>query len=232
MIARLLGAATSVVAYFLAATLVAQVILGGYLWHSWKMDGDRALQMLAIAQGIDLFAARADHDALDEDEPGPEQPSLEQLIAARTAKDRDLSVRELSLKSGAEESAFLQRELAAKQNDFKRLTENYETQLAETIEGEKAVGREQVRAALETIKATQAKSLLLAMLEKDEIDEVVLILGQMQPRPQAKIMAEFKTPEELSKLDEIMRLIREGEPKTGLAQQAVNQLTPPTAIAP
>ncbi len=226
MIARLLGVATSMVVYFFAATLVAEVILGGYLWYSWKINGDRAIQMLAIAQGIDLFASRADHDALDEDEPGPEQPSLEQLIAARTTKDRDLSVRELSLKSGNEELAFLQRELAKKQSDFKLLTGNYEEQLAVLIEGEKVAGRDQVRATLETIKAPQAKGLLLAMLDKDEIDEVVLILGQMASRPQAKIMAEFKTPDELSQLDEIMRLIREGEPKTGLAQQAADQLAP------
>lgn len=226
MIGRILGVATSMVVYFFAATLVSQTVLGGYLWYSWEMNGDRAIQMLAIAQGIDLFAARADHDALDEDEPGSEQPSLEQLIAARTSKDRDLSVRELSLKSGNEELAFLQRELAGEQGDFKVLTGDYEAQLAALIEGERAVGRDQVRLTLENIKANQAKELLFVMLEKDEINEVVLIMGGMTTRPLIKIMAEFKTSEEMAKLDEIMRLIREGEPKTGLAQQAVDQLPP------
>ncbi len=36
MIARLLGAAITAVVYLCAATLMAQVILGGYLWMAWK----------------------------------------------------------------------------------------------------------------------------------------------------------------------------------------------------
>lgn len=62
------------------------------------------------------------------------------------------------------------------------------------------------------------------MLEKDEIDEVVLLLVEMATRPQSKIFAEFKTPEDQEQLAEILRMIREGRPAVTLAERTANEL--------
>ena len=223
MIARLLGAGITIAVYFGAATLVAQMILGGYLWVAWKMDRDRAVQMLAIAQGIDLFAAARSHDR-DEDDPGSEQPSLEQLIAARTAKDLDITIREQALQNGGNQLALLERQLAEQQGKFKQTKGAYETQLQELTEGKRVIGRDNNRLVLESLKPSQAKEQLSLMLEKDEIDEVVLLLVDMTSRPQSKIFTEFKTPEDQERLAEILRMIREGRPAVTLAERTANEL--------
>ena len=223
MIARLLGAGITMAVYFGAATLMAQAILGGYLWIAWKMDRDRAIQMLAIAQGIDLFAASRSHGR-DEDDAGPEQPSLEQLIAARTAKDLDFTIREQALQNGANQLASEERRFAEEQGQFKQTKGAYETQLQELMEGEKVAGRDKARLILETIDAGQAKEQLSLMFENDEIDEVVLLLADMASRPQKKIFDEFKTPEDIEQLAEILRMIREGRPAMTLAEQTANEL--------
>jgi hypothetical protein len=223
MIARLLGAGITMAVYFGAATLMAEAILGGYLWIAWKMDRDRAIQMLAIAQGIDLFAAARSHGE-DEDNPASEQPSLEQLIAARTAKDLDITIREQALQNEGNQVASLERLLAEEQEKFKRSKGAYETNLQEFMEGERVAGRDKTRLILERIKAPQAKEQLSLMFEDDEIDEVVLLLADMTSGPQKKIFAEFKTPEDKEQLGVILRMIREGRPAVTLAEQTANEL--------
>ena len=74
MIARWLKTAIGLFACFCIATLLAQIIILGYLGLSWQLDLEKTVQMLAIAQGIDLFAAQK--EAQSDDEPvATEEPS-------------------------------------------------------------------------------------------------------------------------------------------------------------
>ncbi len=223
MIARLLGAGISIVVYLGAATLMAEAILGGYLWIAWKMDRNRAIQMLAIAQGIDLFAAARAH-ADDEDDPGTEQPSLEQLIAARTAKDLDLTVREQALRNGTNQLASAERQYAEKLAKYEQIKGAFETELQESQSAAKIAGMDENRLILEGMKPAQAKAQLALMLEDGKIDEVVVAVRDMQARLRTKIFAEFKTPEEEAQLSKILEMIREGRPAVTLAEQTANQL--------
>ncbi len=223
MIARLLGAGISIVVYLGAATLMAEAILGGYLWIAWKMDRNRAIQMLAIAQGIDLFAAARSH-ADDEDDPGNEQPSLEQLIAARTAKDLDLTVREQALRNGNNQLASAERQYAEKLAKYEQIKSAFETQLQESQSAAKIAGMDEDRLILEGMKPAQAKGQLALMLEDGKIDEVVVAVRDMQARLRTKIFAEFETPEEEIQLSKIREMIREGRPEVTLAEQTANQL--------
>lgn len=223
MIARLLGGGITMAVYFGAATLMAEVILGGYLWTAWKMDRDRAIQMLAIAQGIDLFEAARSHGE-DADGAGGEQPSLDQMIAARAAKDLDLTIREQALQNNGTQLASLERQLAKEQAELKQVKGAYETQLQELMEAKTVAGREMARQILASLKPAHAKEQLSLMLEKDEIDEVVLLVSEMATKPQSKIFAQFKTPEDAEKLEQILRMIREGRPAVTLAEEAADEL--------
>ena len=72
MIAKLLGGMFNLAVYFSAATMIATIIMLCHFWSAWNMDRGRLVQMLAIAQGLDLFQAQA------EDEEGPRDVSAEQ----------------------------------------------------------------------------------------------------------------------------------------------------------
>ncbi len=58
MIARLIRGGKSLFLYFCVATILAQVILVVYLTLTWKIDRNKAAQILAVAQGIDVLAIK------------------------------------------------------------------------------------------------------------------------------------------------------------------------------
>ena len=90
-----------------------------------------------------------------------------------------------------------------------------------------STGRENVRTIWENIKPKQAKEQIMEMIDKQEMNEVVTIFVAMPIAKRAKIVSEFKTAEELQKLDEIMRLIRQGVPEVNLIDKTRSQIGQP-----
>ena len=88
------------------------------------------------------------------------------------------------------------------------------------------------RAKLESIKAKQAKELLLEMLDQQEINDVVTLLKGMPNVKAAKIIGEFKTPDELEKIGQVLRLIREGTPVSDLVANTREKLEQPKPGGP
>jgi hypothetical protein len=54
----------------------------------------------------------------------------------------------------------------------------------------------------------------------------VALISAMSPAKRAKLLAEFKTPEENERLAKILTLIRTGEPELTLIDEAKAQLQP------
>ena len=67
----------------------------------------------------------------------------------------------------------------------------------------------------------------MEMIDKQEMNEVVTILVAMPIAKRAKIVSEFKTAEELQKLDEMLRLIRQGVPEVNLIDKTRSQIDEP-----
>ena len=222
MITRLLKNAVTLVLYFCAATLLAQLIIVGYLGATWKLNREKVIQMLAIAQGVDLFAAE-EEARIDEEEIPPEEPSYQDWLDRRATMFRDVEVREEALEDALARLKSDQQQLAQKRDAHERLQATFQAQLLalkETAEGE---GRQTVASILESIKPAQAKDQILQMLDNDEIEEVVILLKDMSDTKRAKIIAEFKTPEEGAKVAEVLRLIRQGEPQSSMVSQTLGQ---------
>jgi hypothetical protein len=189
------------------------------------MDRGRLIQMLAIAQGLDLFQAQAEDEA-KEREPSAEQPSMQQIIDARLSKDRDLTMREMALQNGNEQLRMELRRLIEQRAAYDRLMKDFQTQLAQVQEGAEAEGRTTVAATLQTLEPEQAKLLLLDMLDKQETEEVVILLIGMDERRRAGILGEFQTPDEIAKIAEVLRLIRQGHPKAAIAEEVSQRVDP------
>jgi hypothetical protein len=213
MISRLLGLVTSLVAYFCVATCLAEAIMIGYAWSAWQLDRKKLVQVLAIAYGIDLAEGR--HDAQSGQPPPPEQVSLEEIAKARAIHVRHLELREQALKTR-----------------YEKEKEDFEARLLALQQDAQSGGIAQLTSILEKIKAPQAKEQILRMLADNQIDEVVAMLNDMQGSKRAKIIGEFKTPEESEKLSEVLRRIREGAPKADLAKKTEQQLQPSPPAGP
>lgn len=225
MISKLLEGAINFVVYGAAATMMAAVIMTCYLWSTWHIDRGRLIQMLAIAQGLDLFQAEAETTSEDS-EISTEQPSMQQIINARLSKDRDLTMREMALQKGNEQLRVELRRVVQQTEAYDRLKQDFETRLAHLKEGAQADGRAVVGLTLQTLEPDQAKLFLLEMLEKEETEDVVLLLTSMDERRRGGIIEAFQTPDEIAKIAEVLRLIRQGYPEAAMADEVSQKVNP------
>jgi hypothetical protein len=223
MIKRWLQTGVNLLVYFCAATLLAQVIIFAYLWSTWQVDREKVIQMLAIAQGIDLLEAQQEFEDSQQKVP-PEQLSYQDWIDQRATMFRDLELRELALNKALTRLKLDQRQLADEQLAHRQSVADFEARLLALSEGAEAQGRQTISRILESIKPKQAKELILDMLDNDEIDEVVVIFGDMTESKRAKILAEFETAPEVEKISEVLRLLRQGDPTASTAEAALGQI--------
>jgi len=231
MIRRLLGGGVSLLVYACVATVIAQAILAVHLALTWRLDRTRWVQMLAIAQGVDLVAINeeAQRELVD---PSQQQISLQEILDTRAVKVHHLELREQALEDGLTQLAYEQRRLTDEKKRYTQLRESFDAELLSLKEGAVADGTENVRLKLESIKANQAKDLLVRMLDNDELEEVVILLAAMPTQKCAKIMGEFKTPSEIEQLNEILRKIRNGYPDFELATDTTQLLDKPKELGP
>lgn len=218
---RLIRGLGAMVLYFALATLIAQAIIAAYAAHTWGIDAARLKRMLAVARGETPAPEAPPPPAPFE---SPQVPSYEQVLEARALRDANLRLREEALVHALADLRASQEKLAEDLKRFKLQRADYEKQLAELRSGNLAAGREEVRRILQSVRPKQAKEILVQMLDNKETQEVVALLTGMTDSKRAKILGEFKTPEETHKIEEVLRLIRQGQPEAGVIQSAMDRL--------
>jgi hypothetical protein len=215
----------SLLMYACVATVIAEAVLALTIVPRLKLNRERTVQMLAIAYGMDLFAMREEVAAAQEKERiSAEQASFDQILEARALKTRDIEFREQALQNGLEQLRVAQRKAADEYKRCAQLKDSFDAALKALDEGAEASGADAVRRILETIKPKQAKELIVQMLADKKLDQVVATLGAMSDAKRAKIIGEFKTPEETVKIGEVLRRIREGTPTAQMAEETRTQL--------
>lgn len=223
MIGRLLHTLVVALACFSVGTVLSAAGLGGYLAVKWDLNRTKLVRILAVAQGIELAAAN-DQAKAAKPESSEEQASYEQLLEARAAKFRNLELREQSLRGSLDQLRQEQTRSTEEKASLAKARQSLQSQLADIEKQATEAGWEQNRNSLQTIKPKQAKELLLQMLGRNEMDDVVALLAPMTDSKRAKIISEFKTPEETQKIGDVLRVIRKGEPRTTAATNVGRQL--------
>ena len=95
-----------------------------------------------------------------------------------------------------------------------------------------AKGTENVAQTIQTLKPNKAKELLAQKLKAGDFNVVVRLLTSMSDGKRAKIIAEFKTPEEMGWIGEVLDRIRQGQPAAGIADETGKKLQPPKGPGP
>jgi len=227
---RLLGRIGGGLAVLCVATVFSLTLIAGYLWTHGYLDNEKMARMLAVAQGIEsapLAATQADSGNADKAAPPAdpgEQPSFEDIERLRGIKARDLELREGAVQNGLERVRFEQRKLADELDRYQRLRTSFEGVLQEAHDKTRLAGRDNIRLIWENIKPKQAKDQILQMIDDGQQNEVVAILSGISINKRAKIIMEFKTEDEVKKLSELLRLIREGVPDILTIDQAREEL--------
>jgi len=229
MIGRMLRSSGGLFVYFCVGTVVTQAALAGYVASSWGLNRDKLIQILAIARGIDLFEL---HDEAREDleKISKEQVSYAQILRERALRIRDLELREQALKQALNRLASDEIMFSEKGRQFQSVMDNFNQQLTNLKDEAATEGINDLVIHIASLKAPQAKRLVEMMLEKEEMEKTVFVLKELPSDKSAKIIAEFKTDEELERLYPVLvDMLSEGYPMAELAadtQEKLKQLGP------
>lgn len=210
MIGRLASGLGLMIACFCVATVIALGAVVGYGWSHGRINQESAVQIALLLQGKPSALTGARSAAQAAPPEAPEAPNFEQLAATRSARMRDLELREQSMRHGLEQLEF---ERTRFRNEKSRLLWDKEDFLNRLDAKEKSIAsasQENELQAWEGMSAKQAKDQAVRRIKDRKIDEVVDVLGRMSDNKRRKMIAEFKTEEERDMLADILELIRTG----------------------
>jgi hypothetical protein len=205
---RMLSMLGGLIAYFCVGTILAQLIIAGYAASQGFLDKQKMSDMLAVARGAKL--ASAADKAADSKPKSAQMMSIEEIDQRRTTMTRHLELREQSVQNYLAQIASEREKLLKERQTFDMLVAAFRKEKETTQNQELAKGQEDTRAILENLKPKQAKELILRMIAADEKEDVVAMLSAMPITRQVKIIGEFKTEDEQKKIDDILRLLRQG----------------------
>jgi hypothetical protein len=212
--------------YLCVGTVIAQVGAVAYLIAAGSFGGGRLYQVLAVAYGVDLH--QIEQGQTDRRiQPSSEQVSLEDVINRRAMKGLNLDLREQALRNGLDSLRRMQNLHLVERERYDNLKQAFDARLKQLRKDVDQSAILEVQQTLENIQPKQAKEQLLLMLEEqDAMSSVVAIIKAMPMDRRKKILGEFKTPEEVQQLAEILRHIRLGDPEIPLIdkyQQMVDE---------
>jgi hypothetical protein len=208
------------------------VVAGGglaWLWLSGRLNDEKSHQILAIVYGVDLQALEAKH-APQRKPLESEQPSFHDVINRRLEKSIDLDLRETAFDKALLELRALEADLRAQRERFDARLREFEVRIAEFRSETLNDGLTNLQLKLEAIQPKQAKDLFMKMIEEpadendDSLNAAVTILKNMPVEKSRKIIAEFKSPQEIEQLHEILSRIRQGRPAADILTEAQRNL--------
>ena len=223
MIGKLARLFAALLVSFAIGTTFSLVLGLVWLGTSGGLERDKLTQMAAIVRGVDLTAIRTDVEAQRE-KINATQVSVDDVARARALKAFDLELREQALRTNVARVKSEQGELAEEKSRYESVEKQFQVKLDSMRSDAIATNAENARLILESIKPKQAKEQVMLMIKDGQIKDVVALLSAMSVTKRAKIIGEFKTPDEAIKLAELLELIREGVPETPLIDDTKKQL--------
>ncbi len=229
MIASVVRHALGAGVMFCAASFCAAATGLGYLWISGRLNEEKSFQILAIVYGVDLPALEAKYAPTNKPLES-EQAAFESVLEKRLERSLDLDLRETSFDKALLELRALEGELRAQRERFDARRKEFEVRIDQLRKETLDEGMANVQLKLEAIQAKQAKDLLMKMIAEpadengDPYSAAVTILKNMPVEKSRKIIAEFKTPEEVDRLHEILLRIRLGKPAADILSEAEKEM--------
>jgi hypothetical protein len=200
------------VGYLSTATVIALAIGLVYLWQTQRLTNEKLFEMVALMHDVNLKEI-SEAEEFNQREVPVEEQSLDDYERLREIKLRNHEVKVNALKQGRKEFDASFRSLSEATNRFDNLAKELEGRLKQ--QGQLAM-QESLRSVvnrLEAIKPALAKDeLLMYLKEPDGERTVILLLRAMAENKRAKVLQQFKTPEEMIEFHRINQLEMQGFP--------------------
>ncbi|MBX7072849.1 MAG: hypothetical protein K1X71_06835 [Pirellulales bacterium] len=194
------------VSYFAVATVLAAITLVVIGFSTGTLNEAKLARLRAVLVGTEAQAPKARPDE------AKETPSYEELLERRSVKFRELELREEVVRQNVSILTRERLDVTARRDELTRIQQAFQAELAQMADAALVAGEENVRLTFERMRPPQARQQLLLMLEQGELENVVAMLAAMPIERRAKIVAEFKSPEDLPRLNEILEVMGQGDP--------------------
>jgi hypothetical protein len=211
---------------FAIGTVISLAVVGTMLWWKGVLTDERLFGMLAALQGIKPPPPPS-ITGLDTD---AEQPSFDQILHSRMRASLDLDLRENAIDKSLGDLRTIEKALHSESTRLDSWKQSFDERLASLQTAATEAALLEVQRTLEAIQPKQAKEQIVKMLQDpktdvdDPMEDIVRILKAMPLDKRKKILAEFKTPEEVEKLHEILRVVRLGGSDADLLRETRGQL--------
>jgi hypothetical protein len=217
---------SSIFVAFCIGTIISLAVVLGMLWWKGVLNDERLYGMLAALQGIKPPPPPS-LSALD---TNMEQPSFDQILKSRLRASLDLDLRESAIDKSLGDLRTIEKSLQSESRRLDAWKESFDERLASLQNAASESSLREVQLTLEAIQPKQAKEQIMKTLGEprsptdDPMEDIVRILKAMPLDKRKKILAEFKSPEEIEKLHEILRIVRLGGSDTDLLRDTRSQL--------
>ncbi|MGL6195779.1 MAG: hypothetical protein ACRC2T_13265 [Thermoguttaceae bacterium] len=215
---RLLKLSGTALLYIGASMFLAELIFLAYLKFAWGINSNKVNQMIAIAQGIDIFQTEKKLREAVEDKI--QQMSYDEVLKIRA--ERGLQGDYGKMISGQSEKALLAdvRRFEDQKKQFDQSVLNFEKRLTDLKKEQESAGFNELVLMMESLDAKLSKKQILQMIENKEQDRVVLILRAMKPVARKKLLNVLKEDSDVKELADIFRRVGDGEPESKLVKEA------------
>jgi hypothetical protein len=149
-------------------------------------------------------------------------PTYDEVLAARAQQNLNLEMRERSIQRYVQQLEAMQADLKKEEADFDRRKEAFYDLLDQMTKEGKEGNLGEIQRTLEVLPPDQAKTLLIKMLDADQMSDVVAIIKGMALDKRKKILGEFTSEKEVSQLYEVLNQLRLGEPTASVIDEARN----------
>jgi hypothetical protein len=217
---------TALFVAFSIGTVISLAVIGATLWWKGVLNDERIFSMLAALQGIKPPPPPS-LTALDTD---AEQPSFNQILHSRMRASLDLDLRENAIDKSLGDLRAIEKALQSESTRLDTWKKSFDDRLASLQTAANEASLLEVQRTLEAIPPKQAKEQIMKVLAEpkstidDPMEDIVRILKAMPLDKRKKILQEFKTPEEVEKLAEILRVVRLGGSDADLLRGTRDQL--------
>ncbi|MDA8745556.1 hypothetical protein N9N28_13065 [Rubripirellula amarantea] len=199
--------------YLSTATLIAAAVGLVYLWSTHLLTNEKMFRMVAVMHDIDLDKI-AEEEKLGERDVPPEETSLDDLSMIREVQLRDYEVKMNALKVGTQEFERSFRDINEGRRRYDQMAEELEERLNQQKQLSSKENLNAVVTALQSIRPTEAKKLLLMFLDRPGGErDVIVLMKEMQANRLQKILEQFKTDAELEQYHKLQELMLDGYPE-------------------
>lgn len=206
---------------FCVGTVLAQGIILAMAGAKGNLNQVTLLKAIALINGVDITGDRL-KKMLDESKQTP-TPTYADVEAERASQSKALDMRERSIMQAKQQLEELFAEKRAEIADFDRRKNEFYKYIETAAQDLENESLQEVQRTLESLSPAQAKDQLKRFWDADQKQDVVAIIKGMPLDKRKKVLGEFTAADEVDQLNSILMLLRKGEPKASLIDNARNQ---------